>query len=215
MHPEPEKIHPTARLVGSGLSRTGTRSVHAALTALGVSSIHYPYDAGTRSALDAARPLPVLATHTAILDISSAAFFEQIAAQHPGSRVLHTRRDRASWLEAVQRHYDGLARDWHRFSPQFRDFGEWITRRIYGSFPVSEPRLAAAFDRQEERVADWERAHPGRLLVCDVFTGFGADRLPAFAGTIGELPGFPRISDDDETELPGVEHTLLRSETPP
>jgi hypothetical protein len=210
--PVRDELHPSGKLVGSGLSRTGTRSVYAALLSLGVPSVHYPFDAGTRTALESGMPLPVLEHRRAILDISSAAFFEQIASAYPGSRVIHTRRDRAGWLEAVQRHYDGLMRGWAGFSPQFRDFGEWITRECYGSFPVVEARLADAFDAQEERVAAWAADHPGRVLVCDVFTGVGAAGLPGFAGVRGSLAEFPRVADDDEIEMPGVERTLLRGE---
>lgn len=199
------------RIVGSGLSRTGTRSVFAAILDLGVSAVHYPFDHGTQAALTAGAPLPVLVDHRVILDISAAAFFEQIAGAYPDGRVLHTTRDREQWLDATMGHYDRLMSGWPQQSLRFREFGAWITERTYGSFPVTRGGLADAFDRQEERVAHWQRQYPDRFLSCNVFSGEGAQWLAAFVGapTDAVCAGFPRVADVDEVTVPGRDHTVL------
>ncbi len=204
--------YPDTRIVGSGLSRTGTRSVYAAILDLDVTAVHYPFDHATQAALTTGVPPPVLADHRVLLDISGAAFFERIAGSFADGRVLHTTREREQWLDATMDHYDRLMADWSREPQRFREFSAWITERTYGSFPVTRTGLAATFDRQEERAARWHRRYPDRFLLCDVFTGEGADRLPEFvcasAGTV--CAGLPRVSDSDEVTAPGLERTVLR-----
>lgn len=200
--------------VGSGLSRTGTRSVYAALIRHGISAVHYPFDRSTQLSLER-RELPKVAEQAVILDLSSAAFFEDLVRAKPGTPVIHTTRPVQSWLPAVAAHYDGLLAQWDDYPSRFQDFSSWITEQTYGAFPPQESDFLRTFRQQEERVDAWAARNPGDVLTVNVFTGEGYGDLGPFLG-LEKFSGesFPHIRDSDELPVSGnmAERTILLDE---
>lgn len=204
------------RIIGSGLSRTGTRSVYALLIRNGRPAVHYPFDMSTQEAL-ATQRIRSLWPDVSVLDLPAALVFEELAAVDPGALVLHTTRDHDEWVPAVLDHYESLLGDWHTFPERFTDFSEWISRETYGAFPPTFGGVATAGERQEERVAQWHKQHPSRLIRVNVFTGAGCDLLSTRLAAEDMHPrAMPHVQDADEVPLTlGLaERTLLREEIP-
>lgn len=205
------------RVVGSGLSRTGTRSVYAALLRQGVSAVHYPFDERTQQVV-ARGEFPEHLGVEVVLDLSTAAYFDRIAESQSDVMIVHTTRQRESWLPAVRSHYDGLIAEWDSYSKRFKDFGAFITEAAYGAFPPSDEDFARAFDEQEQKVERWLHHFPDRVLVLDVFTGAGyADLGPFLKRQPFGGSEFPCISDAEEAPIAaaGAERTVLFEESTP
>ena len=202
------------RLFGTGLSRTGTRSLHVALRGFALSSVHYPYDATTeRELFEGEARLSILEHHHAMVDLPASGFFRELDRRYPGSRFLHTVRDRNQWLEAVERHYRSLVDHWSTLSQRFRDFSERITQHVYGAFPFERAAFAEAYDRHEELVASHFADRRADLLVLDVADASASARLAAFLGRPPVSNGdFPHVTDADEVLDSALERTHLITE---
>jgi hypothetical protein len=202
------------RLFGTGLSRTGTRSLHVALRRLGLSSVHYPYDALTERELFEGEPsLSILERHQAMVDLPAAGFFRELDRRYPDSRFIHTVRDRNQWLEAVERHYRSLVDNWSSLSRRFREFSERITQHVYGAFPFDRAVFAEAYDRHEGSVASHFVGRPADLLVLDVADASASAELAAFLGRQPASNGdFPHVTDADEVPDSALRRTHLKAE---
>lgn len=176
--------------------------------------MHYPYDATTERELFGGAPrLSILERHQAMVDLPASGFFRELDRRYPGSRFVHTVRDRDRWLEAVERHYRSLADDWSSLSARFRAFSERITEHVYGAFPFDRRAFTDAYDRHEQSVASHFAGRSGELLVLDVadasaWAGLAAflDRPPASLGP------FPHVTDADEVPDSPLQRTQLRAE---
>lgn len=199
------------KVFGTGLSRTGTRSVYVELRQLGLRAVHYPYDAVTERELFAGERVSVLARADALLDLPAAGFYRRLDELNPGSRFVHTARPREEWLEAVERHYRSLQDSWASWPPRFRAFSERITRHVYGAFPFERDAFAAAFDRHEAGVAEHFADRPGDLLAIDVTRGARPAELAEFLGLPGAAASeYAHVTDAHELADGGEERTRLR-----
>jgi hypothetical protein len=99
------------KIFGIGLNKTGTSSLHRALTALGYTSIHAggpPFRALIDRAIDEQVPL---LTHLPEADAYSdlgrlTTNFALLDAQYPGSRFVLTTRPVDEWLDSRRRHVE-------------------------------------------------------------------------------------------------------------
>jgi hypothetical protein len=194
-----------------GLSRTATRSVYVELRDLGLRAVHYPFDATTERELFAGSELSILSRNDALLDLPAAGFYARLDELYPGSRFVHTTRPRDEWLEAVERHYRALTDSWADWPRRFREFGERITRHVYGAFPFDRDAFAAAYDRHEARIADHFSDRPGDLLRIEITAGSRPEVLAGFLGLpAGPAPDYAYITDEHELPAHVAERTRLR-----
>ena len=97
-------------IFGIGLGKTGTSSLHRALTILGFRSVHNggaPIRDGVQRAIDEGAPLlsylePELDAFSDIPLLSQR--FQRLDEQYPGSRFILTTRPRDDWLDSRRRH---------------------------------------------------------------------------------------------------------------
>ena len=99
------------KIVGSGLGRTGTKSLQSALNMLGFGPCHHmvevfahPETAPLWIAAAAGRPDwdAIFAGFGAMVDYPGAHYWRQIAAYYPDAKVLHTVRDPDQWFDSTQ-----------------------------------------------------------------------------------------------------------------
>lgn len=192
----PRPVRP--KVFGLGLSRTGTRSLTAALHVLGFDTVHYPTDRGTLDALvrgDAR--FPALEHYDGMTDITVAPYFEDLDRLHPGSKFVLTVRDEESWLRSCKNHWtgrsayeegprEGLAAEEHRVHMEIRRF---LRAAVYASYEFDEARFARAYRRHVDAVMRYFEQRPGDLLVLDIAGGDGYEKLAPFLGV--ELPEQP------------------------
>ena len=99
------------RVVGTGLGRTGTKSMQTALNMLGVGPCHHMVEVFQRPEsmeqwIAAAAGQPdwdaIFEGYHAVVDNPGAAHWRALVAYYPEARVLHTVRDADSWFDSTQ-----------------------------------------------------------------------------------------------------------------
>lgn len=104
------------QLIGSGLGRTGTLSMHTALNRLGFGPCHHMIEALAHPEtmplwVEAARCAQtcgakdwdrLFAGYRSVVDWPGVRYWRELVACYPDARVLHTTRDADSWFESTQ-----------------------------------------------------------------------------------------------------------------
>ena len=95
-------------IVGSGLGRTGTKSMQTALNMLGFGPCHHmvevfkhPESMALWIEAGAGRPDwdAIFSGYKSMVDYPGAAFWRQLSAHYPNAKVLHTFRDPDKWFD--------------------------------------------------------------------------------------------------------------------
>ena len=95
-------------VVGSGLGRTGTKSLQTALSMLGFGPCHHmvevfkqPESLALWIEAGAGRPDwdAIFAGYRSMVDYPGAAYWRELAAYYPKAKVLHSVRDPDQWFE--------------------------------------------------------------------------------------------------------------------
>lgn len=194
------------KVVGSGLGRTGTKSMQTALAMLGFGPCHHMVEVFMHPEsmalwVDAAEGRPnwdeIFKGYQSAVDYPTAAYWRQIADHYPDAKVLHTVRDPDKWFDSTQATI---------FSPGNSaatvNSGDDMRSRFFNGFmgPMRERLGDRAF------MTDHFRRHteevkatiaPERLLVYEV--GEGWDRLCAFLGV--PVPAEPYPSENSRQEF--------------
>ena len=95
------------KILGVGLSRTGTRSLAEALRILGYNTLHWAPER-LRDTVDGNTAKPEVRKYDdvdAVVDIPAAYFWRELDREYPGLKFILTVRERDSWLESVAKHY--------------------------------------------------------------------------------------------------------------
>jgi hypothetical protein len=188
------------KVFGLGLSRTGTRSLTAALHVLGFDTVHYPTDRATLETLvrgDARFPL--LDHYDGITDITVAPYYEDLDRLHPGAKFVLTVRDETPWLESCRNHWtgrspyeegpkEGLAAEEHRVHMEIRRF---LRAAVYASYSMDDARFVRAYRRHTEDVKRYFADRPSDFLVLDIAGGEGWEKLAPFLGVAVPPSPFP------------------------
>src|SRR6185437_14454807 len=177
------------KVVGSGLGRTGTKSLQSALNMLGVGPCHHMVEVFAHPEsrflwMDAAAGKPdwdaIFDGYQSMVDYPGAHHWRAIAAHYPDAKVLHTVRDPDQWFESTQATIfapDGPTAKPGPFSPFFAAF------------------MTEYFRRHTEEVK--RSIAPERLLVYRV--GEGWDPLCEFLGV--PVPQDPFPSENSRAEF--------------
>ena len=195
------------KVVGSGLGRTGTKSMQTALAMLGFGPCHHMVEVfmhpeSMQLWVDAGEGRPdwdlIFKDYHSAVDYPSAAYWRQIAEHFPDAKVLHTVRDPDQWWESTQ------ATIFSPASPAVQGQIEGLPARFFASFmgPLREHLQDRAwmtdhFRRHTEAVK--AAIAPERLLIYEV--GEGWDRLCAFLGV--PVPAEPYPSENARAEFIG------------
>lgn len=188
------ELHATGRIFGLGLSRTGTLSLTNALNILGISAIHYPHDPRTFEELTAGHyKLSVMDRFQAALDISVAPFYPQLDKNFPRSKFILSVREETDWLRSVERYWACQAGELEKvLSSEERRVSDFVCACVYGCLEYNEDRFLYAYRTHLRNVLNYFDGRENDLLVIDVCSGEGWEKLCPFLGC--EVPGsaFPR-----------------------
>ncbi len=185
----------TERIFGIGLSRTGTKSLHAAAVILGLPAAHYPPLTCAIRWMDGNFGPDTCGPYRLLSDVPVPAYYRDFDRAMPGSRFILTVRDEDAWLDSIEAHYK-------RSGPSTAGTGHRDLYRIatFGTFAFQRERFRDVFRRHNDSVVEYFRDRPGDLLVLDVardgdawaslaaFLGAAKPDLPfpAFSGPFGE-----------------------------
>ncbi len=141
----------TGKILGVGLSRTGTTSLTEALRLLGFSAKHYP------------RTLDAVEAHDAATDTPVARDFKVLDRRFPSSRFILTMRDEGPWLASCEKM-------WRRRQGLYDSdpFTTRVHRDLYGGRTFDRARFADARERHHAAVDAHFQGRDGDLLVIDI-----------------------------------------------
>ena len=192
------------KVVGSGLGRTGTKSMQTALNMLGFGPCHHMVEVFKNPDsmplwIEAGKGRPdwdaIFDRYHSMVDYPGAHYWRELADYYPGAKVLHTVRDPDQWFESTQATI---------FKPNDRpaDSDSSASLEFFDSF--MSPMRAHLSDRAymtehfREHTAEVTAAiAPERLLVYEA--GQGWEPLCAFLGVA--VPKTPYPSENSRQEF--------------
>jgi len=166
---------------GIGLNKTGTTSLHEALSLLGFRSCHWISDAFSDEVdrlIENGEELPF----EAFTDVASVAKrFRELDRQYPDAAFILTTRALDSWLTSRVRHV----------TMNRAEVVQWAAPHTWTSVEIAawkEERLL-----HHEAVLEHFRGRPGKLLVLDIPGGDGWSELCPFLRVPSPEEPFPRV----------------------
>lgn len=190
----PERIVP--KVFGIGLSRTGTRSLTAALHVLGIDTVHFPTDPDTLDTiLRGDGRFGILAHYDGITDITTVPCFRDLDRLHPGAKFILTTRDEARWVRSCRRVARFCSTRLLAEQPASEDacrrrrIAEHLARIVYGSAEPDAEGLLRARREHHARVRAHFSSRSDALLDIDLVARPRWDELAAFVEA--EVPTHP------------------------
>jgi len=207
----------TLKIIGSGLGRTGTKSLQTALNMLGLGPCHHMVEVFAHPEtiplwIEAGAGRPdweaLFAGYQAVVDYPGAAFWRELAAFYPDAKVLHSVRDPDAWFDSTQATIfapDGIAAAALASNQQpaasfFRSFGAPFIAHMHDRAFMTD-----YFRRHTEAVK--AAIPPERLLIYEV--GGGWDPLCQFFGV--PVPDAPYPSENSRTAFAAASHAMPQS----
>jgi len=173
----------TGKVFGIGLSRTGTRTLAAALNLLGIHTKWYPSDPTTYQELISGRfELTVLKEYDGLTDTPVVPYYPQFDRVYPGSKFILTVREKESWLRSCEKHWTsfGFTGSEPPQSPFWRHFASFIDCCVYGCHGFNPDRFSFVYDAHVATVQRFFESRPQSLLTMNICDGQGWELLCPF-----------------------------------
>jgi hypothetical protein len=203
------------KIFGLGLSRTGTKSLTDALGILGFNVAHYPNDRTTLQELKSNNcSFSILQHVDGITDITVAPFYPELDTLFPGSKFILTIRDRASWLTALEKHWNFAS----QLPASAAESSNWavnleITRllkmAVFGSYEFDRNHMGDIYNLYTQGVIRYFLSRPQDLLVIDICGGDGWEKLCPFLGCAVVEQPFPYIQTEQQLSKRSQHHFTL------
>jgi hypothetical protein len=173
-------------IFGIGLSKTGTTSLFVALDRLGYRSGTYRHlrALGLEEWFEGNFERDYLTGYDAVTDLPLATFFPQLDARYPDSKFILTVRELDSWLESARNHFT---------PPDATVFGRDVRLATYGILGYDELRFRYVYETHLRNVTQHFRNRPASLLVLDIVSGEGWEKLCPFLGRGAPDDPFPHV----------------------
>ena len=188
------------KIFGIGLSRTGTKSLTAALKKLGFQIAHYPTDKTTYQELISNREdFSVLKSMDGITDITVVPYYARLDSLYPNSKFILTWRDKESWLAAMEKHfrYNKIYERWPYFLTE-RKIRKYLRAAVYGCYSFDRGKLSNAYESHMNAVRNYFKNRPGSYLEIKITEGEGWEKLCPFLGKQVLPEPFPKILNKAE-----------------
>jgi hypothetical protein len=154
------------RIFGIGMQKTGTTSLHHALTKLGYLSEHWQTAGWARQVWEEmqAGTSAALERYYAVSDLPMPILFRQLDQAYPGSKFILTLRDEGDWLRSARDHFS------FGKNPERQFWDEWpFTHKahmlMYGRKTFDEGVFLERYRRHTAEVLEHFRGRPDDLLV--------------------------------------------------
>jgi hypothetical protein len=190
------------KIVGTGLGRTGTKSLQSAMNMLGCGPCHhmievFAHPESTPLWIEAAKGRPdweaIFAGYHAVVDYPGAQFWRELTAYYPNAKVLHTVRDPDQWFDSTQVTIFSPRGPSRRPSSMTEFFNIFLNS--FGDHLHDRAFMTDYFRKHTREVV---RAIPAeRLLVYEVSQGWGP--LCEFLGV--PVPGEPFPTQNSRAEF--------------
>ncbi|MFN3262387.1 MAG: sulfotransferase [Pikeienuella sp.] len=162
-------------IVATGLSRTGTTSLHLACLSFGFAGIHYP-DREAIPWLNGRFTDEIFSRYDIVSDAPVPAYWRRLREVRPDLRVIHTRRNVETWIGSVRRHWAATGP-----SSQYTLLRDQIRLAVYGVIGFDEAIMRYVFERHDDSVMS-EMSGRADFLCIDLDDGFDMKALSRFLG---------------------------------
>jgi hypothetical protein len=189
------------KILGVGLSRTATLSLHAALTTLGFKSRHFAAER-LADVLKGTSPNPNFRRYDdvdAVLDLPAAYFYDELRAAYPDLKCILTIRNEDDWWKSISTYFNDR-RPIEEGKP--RPVVARIRNCVYGSAVATEFLYRKKYREHNERVL--RTIPPENLLVMDITAGDGWEVLCPFVGRPIPAVPFPHRHQSQQSDRPGA-----------
>jgi len=190
------------KVVGSGLGRTGTKSLQSALNMLGFGPCHHmvevfahPESVPLWIEAGAGRPNwdAIFDGYQAMVDYPGAHYWRELSAYYPNAKVLHSVRDSDQWFDSTQATIFAPSSIALRAGPMADFFASFM-----GSFRAHLHDRAFMTDYFRRHTEEVQRTiPPERLLIYRA--GEGWERLCQFLGV--PVPAAPFPAENSRAEF--------------
>jgi hypothetical protein len=196
------------KIIGAGLGRTGTRSLHDALTILGYRCLHFD-ETRLNDVLIGADRMPNFRRYDdvdAVIDLPASWFYRELLEAYPDSKVILTVRDLDDWWRSILAHFSYYqvaeeSRMKHRIGrllnipglmeDEYHQFRRRLRNLVYGSPTPKEFLYKKRFVDHNRLVIATVPAE--RLLVIDICGGDGWEKLCPFLSAPFPNTPFPHV----------------------
>lgn len=173
------------KVFGIGLSKTGTTTLHEALSQLGLQSAHWTNSMTGHLLGDDDIPL-----FDALSDTSISYRFEELYYAYPDAYFIYTHRSFSGWEKSLLKHFSGFKwgagmqtfealKRHHQGLTDFRYGDEW--RNIHDRLYFNHACLADAYKSFDQRVRSFFADKPNtHFLELDIVAGQGWSELCSF-----------------------------------
>jgi hypothetical protein len=193
----------TLQVIGSGLGRTGTKSMQTALNRLGFGPCHHMVEVFAHPEtvplwIAAAKGEPdwdrLFEGYRSVVDWPGVQFWRELVVRYPDAKVLHTTRDAEAWFESTQATIFSPA-NLERFAAgPSAEFAAAFLGELHGRLN-DRAFMIDHFHRHEAEVRATVPAE--RLLIYPVGSGWGP--LCEFLGV--PVPDEPYPSENSRTDF--------------
>jgi hypothetical protein len=187
------------RIVGAGLSRTGTLSLSLALQELGLRTLHWCPER-LRDVINGQTTQPDFRRYDdvdAVIDLPAALFYYELLQAYPEAKCILTTRREDAWLRSVQHHYQVSVPEYLKGDTERLEEARRTQELAYGSAEVV-PYLYLKRYRDHNRLVVHD-VPPERLLVLNLEENSGWTALCDFLGLAVPDAPFPHANKS----LPG------------
>lgn len=153
------------KVIGIGLPKTGTSSLAAALTNNGIPTIHF----GNIECEEIWEKMPkgiyrfdVLERYKGVTNAFDT-LFPQIDKEYPGSKFIHTIRNKVEWLVSAEKHWGRMLNN-----PKVDPMSMSHHLITYGSYLFNKDRFSFVYDNHARMVKDFFKNREEDLLTISV-----------------------------------------------
>lgn len=172
------------RIFGIGMHKTGTTSLHKALSILGFDSAHWTGPRWARTIWEEmtteGRSL-TLEKNYAFCDLPFPLLYKELDRAYPGSKFILTLREEDAWIRSVERHYSPETNKWR--NGWGRDcFTHKVHTLLYGRRDFNREVMLERYRRHNEEVLEYFKDRKGDLFIVRIHEEMHWDELCLFLG---------------------------------
>jgi len=188
------------KIIGVGISKTGTSSLAAALTRLGFKCVH-------------GWPPWNLEKFKALVDVNAACRYRELDVMYKGSKFILTTRERELWLESCRKHWEK-----YRFKKSPTDVKfeyMWCRAHLFGRLDFDPENHWQSYVRHADAVRAYFADRREDLLEIDITRGDGWEPLCEFLKVkVPETP-FPWKNRTPGKSNPAPDRSVESAESAP
>jgi len=176
------------KLFGTGLQRTGTMSLTAALNVLDFRAKQFPKE------LYPNINHPIINEYDAFTDFPIPLLYKELDKAYPGSKFIHTIRDEQRWLNSVRWLFTTGS---IKFNVVENTYAHTFHQAFYGTTQFDVALFLNRYREYNEEVVAHFAERPNNLLIINLAEGDGYEKICPFLGVPIPDEPFPHANKQE------------------